>query len=86
LALSNPTAMATLASRPLAELHAAPDHSIGSPDAKAKPPQAMHLEMDAKALELLLACTRRGKPAQVVFGRNPVRMSACLLLLPTDHS
>lgn len=72
--------MATLASRPLAELLAAPDDTIGSSDAKTKPPQAMHLEMDANVLEQLLACTRRGKPPQVVFGRNPVRLSARLPL------
>jgi hypothetical protein len=64
--------MAAVASRTVAELRSAPDDTIGDAAARAKLPQTMQLEMDAGMIEKLLASVRRGKPAQVVFGRNPV--------------
>lgn len=55
------------------ELHGAPDETIGTSGAKSGTVQAMQIELTQDILDELLACTRNGKPPQVLFGQNPVR-------------
>jgi len=43
--------------------------------------QAMQLDMSNDVLEELLASTRRGKPPQLHFGRNPVSHWFIILLI-----
>ena len=53
-------------------LEGAPDALIGTPAAKSKAVQVMHLEMNNDILDELLECIRKGKAPQVLFGKTPV--------------
>ena len=53
-------------------LEGAPDASIGLPEAKTSAAQVMHLEMSNDILDDLLACIRKGRAPQVLFGKTPV--------------
>jgi len=53
-------------------LEGAPDASIGLPEAKTSAAQVMHLEMSNDILDDLLACIRKGRAPQVLFGKTPL--------------